>query len=945
MPTGREELAHALLLHVAAGTLDAQEAAPALRALVGGAAGSAPSRLSLLQALRAEPLEGLGPVVEALARRRFRDVEAAHALKAAAQPLTPELAAELADLPLDVPLGWRTRRARRHALGRSVRAAAAAPVPRRRGGTAAAARRGRRRSPRRRRRLGDAPSAALWVGTAPSDRRRSRGGRRRRAALAAALERRSAELDREAGAALARADEVLAALPAPLPSDLPESALVSRVPARFRLTADVAARRALLDLGARPGPRRPWCPRCWPSRPSRGRRSARSSCSRCASAACTARTGAPGARGCARRSPRWRASGPSPPPSRRRSSVCSCGSCRTGGGGREVVGVPRSLGAPPSVARPSPRHRGAVEEPPLDGGGERAPRHGRLRRRGRGAASAAAADPGRGGRRARRRPRRVPPLAPAPARPRPEPPAWQRHVQGFFAENWYMVAGVLMVVVGSSLLAYFTWDRNWLLRYTIVPGLLGGLHGRRSAVTASWLEKTDRRFAGTGATLRGAAIALLPANFMAVALLAHDPQVTRKLVAVPAMAAAVPPACSGPRSCAGARAVHPRLGFLGLTLLALDALVLLEPLTRVLAARPAAVQLALAPARGFYARVRCSRLGGACASRASVMDREMALERRVPWFVGAALVITYLEVFTWVHGSLRILPRPTTLRAARDPGRRPRAARGAAVPRPGRAGRARRRVVPRLRPRPGRAPDGRGRSLRARRCASPWPGVVWLYQAAARAQPLHHWIGATLLVLAGAAVGLLPGFPRPWLPAPRPRPGRGGASWWRCGAAPRARCCATCAARCTSPSCSSRRPWPCSRSGTTAAGRSPPRPCLVVIAALFARRARQDQSLRWLHTAMALLALALPYLGFVDMEGRRLQGNTMAFGLALLSWGWIAPRAAAADAASARRPLDRALAVRRAGPGRDGPARDRRARARRRPALDGLLPRIRRGRC
>src|SRR6185436_3085597 len=107
MPTGREELAHALLLHVAAGTLDVQEAAPALRALVGGASGSAPSRLSLLEALRAEPPDGLAPVIAALQRLRFRDAEAAHALRAASQPLTPELAAELADLPLDVPVGWR----------------------------------------------------------------------------------------------------------------------------------------------------------------------------------------------------------------------------------------------------------------------------------------------------------------------------------------------------------------------------------------------------------------------------------------------------------------------------------------------------------------------------------------------------------------------------------------------------------------------------------------------------------------------------------------------------------------------------------------------------------------------------------------------------------------------------------------------------------------------
>jgi len=42
--------------------------------------------------------------------------------------------------------------------------------------------------------------------------------------------------------------------------------------------------------------------------------------------------------------------------------------------------------------------------------------------------------------------------------------------------------------------------------------------------------------------------------------------------------------------------VHPRLGFLGLTLLTLDALVLLEPLTRVLLPVPPALQLALLPA-------------------------------------------------------------------------------------------------------------------------------------------------------------------------------------------------------------------------------------------------------------------------------------------------------------------------------------------------------------
>ena len=68
------------------------------------------------------------------------------------------------------------------------------------------------------------------------------------------------------------------------------------------------------------------------------------------------------------------------------------------------------------------------------------------------------------------------------------------------------------------------------------------------------------------------------------------------------------------------------------------------------------MQLALLPA-GFYAGFLLA-AGMVVRFTRGVMDREMALERRVPWFVGAVLVITYLEVFTWVHGSLRILPRP-----------------------------------------------------------------------------------------------------------------------------------------------------------------------------------------------------------------------------------------------------------------------------------------------
>ena len=874
MPTGREELAHALLLHVAAGTLDAQEVVPAVRALVGGAPGSAPTRLSLLAALRAEPPEGLGTVVDALLRLRFRDAEAAHALKAAARPLPPELAAELADLPLDVPVGWRTtapggtRAAEAYELlqHRLFLAGAEASV-RLRDEVDAALRTAAAR-------LGEPPSPASW-----SDPRRLVAAAREEvgaadAPLAAALERRAAELEGEAAAALARAAAALATLAAHAP-DVPEAALVSKLPSSFRSAADDGSRRALLDVALG-----------WPTAavvPALLAITTESWAQEHAMLVLTLRFG----RGHGADWRTWSAwlrtqetalvrARPVPPASSTAVERLLVWEHSRGGGGETVGLLEAWARRRPAAVRPraivdrwgsllstaeanailgtaAPAATGAVP-PPLPG------------------TVPAPASP----------PPSAPRAAHPPARPPAEPPAWQRHVQGFFAENWYMVAGVLMVVVGSSLLAYFTWDRNWLLRYTIVPVLLGAFTATL-AITASWLEKTDPRLAGTGATLRGAAIALLPANFMAVALLAHDPQVTRKLIAVPAMTA-VYLLLFGPALVRWSRAVHPRLGFLGLALLALDSLVLLEPLARVLLPVPPAVQLSLLPA-GFYAGFLIAAWTVRRFTR-DVMDREMALARRVPWFVGAVLVITYLEVFTWVHGSLRYLPQPATYAPL-------------VILAGGLVLHVERRFLA-LAAQGAHAAEsflgfalvGAGLLMGAghpyvRVLSFALAGSVWLYQAGGRGHPLHHWIGATLLVLAGASVGLLPGFPRPWLPAL----GLALALTVEvlAAAAPRSRtllrevcremhlAIALITAAVAVLAQWHYRSWP----PATAA-------VLVVIAALFARRAHQDQSLRWLHTAMALLALALPYFGFVDMEGRRLQGNTMVFGLALLSWGWIA---------------------------------------------------------
>ena len=62
---------------------------------------------------------------------------------------------------------------------------------------------------------------------------------------------------------------------------------------------------------------------------------------------------------------------------------------------------------------------------------------------------------------------------------------------------------------------------------------------------------------------------------------------------------------------------------------------------------------------------------------------------------------------------------------------------------------------------------------------------------------------------------------------------------------------------------------------------------LIVLSLILVWRAHDDNQIKWLHIAMISFALVLPYLGCVDLETRSLQGNTLIFGIALLSSAWI----------------------------------------------------------
>lgn len=473
----------------------------------------------------------------------------------------------------------------------------------------------------------------------------------------------------------------------------------------------------------------------------------------------------------------------------------------------------------------------------------------------------------------------TPPPAPEPAPPVPHrPPLWEAHLKPFFLDNWYLVAGVLMFLVGSSVVAYYTWDKHWLVRYTLMPSFLG-LFTATLAWVGAWIERRDVEHRGTAAVLRGAAVALLPVNFMAVALLANDPQVSHKTLAVPLLGALYLGVFGWGlnRWC---RAVHPSLGLLlGVALLFLNGLTLLGSLERV----AAGATLHHVVGGGFYAGFAALAAAVVLFTR-RVLTPDLALEKRVPWFFGATLAATFLQVFAWVHGYLRYLPPAATY-----------------APMMILSGwlvlYVERKSLP-LESEGGRhgAESFLGFALillgllmgaseeKVRILSFLLAGGVWLYSCRFRKEPLHAWIGLSLLSLGGASVALLDVFPKPWIPAV----GVGAALAMGLLSAltreelSRAARGMQGALLAITTLVAPLAQWH-TRSAPWATGA-----CLILVAALFGFRAWRDQRARWLQSGMVVLALALPYLGCVDLEVRTLRGNTLVFGLAALSLGWIA---------------------------------------------------------
>jgi len=486
--------------------------------------------------------------------------------------------------------------------------------------------------------------------------------------------------------------------------------------------------------------------------------------------------------------------------------------------------------------------------------------------------------------------RSVPTPSAVAAPPPPPPPTtssiiWREHIQPLLTENWYMVAGIVMVLAGASLISVYFWDQTPIIRFTLLPAMLAAFTLSLASV-GSWIERQDIKFRGSGAMLRGAAIALLPMNFMVLSLLAGADLPSQNILVVGMGLIYV--LLFGWSLRSWCRAVYTPLGsLLGGALLAINCLVMIGPLAESLAQQDWA-GLPLLIAIGFHAGFACVawtvvRFAG------RMLTPELATEKRVPWFVGGTLSISFLQVFGWVHFQLGQLPQIWTYSVLVI-------LVGWLV-----LFVERRSIEVRTDSEQLGGESFLGYSLvllgvlmgapqeYVRIAVFALAGIVWLYQAARRNHEVQHWIGLTLLSLSGASVALLSTFPRdPWLPMVGlvlallmgglhrlgRQLGQPDLSRAALGMQPTLAFLTAVVAMLAQ--------WHFRSPPLWTAG------FLLGVVGVFAWRAWRDQELRWVHSAMAIVGLSLPYLGCVDMLGRQqLHGNTMVFGLSVVSFGWL----------------------------------------------------------
>ena len=338
---------------------------------------------------------------------------------------------------------------------------------------------------------------------------------------------------------------------------------------------------------------------------------------------------------------------------------------------------------------------------------------------------------------------------PDPAsRPPAEPTVWDSHIQPFLAANWYIIAGLLMVVAGASLLAYFTWDKSAFVRYLFLPVLLAAFTGGMAELGLRLFRRhEDLRVTGT--FLLGGAVCLLPVNFMVLCRAGDDPRAAG--LVLPALGLYAALTGFGLWRWCGVMRRELRL-LLGAPLLAVNLLAVLGDMPGIREA-VAGHSAALVPVTITAAVLLLLAVSNRFLQ--TVLTRELLAAKLVPWFFGITMAATTAQVAAWRHFHLHITPQPqdyalaailagaTLLRwerracELRDT--------GATYGGESFLGYAALLLGILM------AAGNEGLRLAALLLA----GVVWLVQAPRRPGVVHYWIGTTLCLLGGASIGLL----------------------------------------------------------------------------------------------------------------------------------------------------------------------------------------------
>ncbi|MDD7986259.1 hypothetical protein PQO01_15015 [Lentisphaera marina] len=462
---------------------------------------------------------------------------------------------------------------------------------------------------------------------------------------------------------------------------------------------------------------------------------------------------------------------------------------------------------------------------------------------------------------------------------------WQEHMKPFISENWFMMAGLLLFVAGSLILSYFTWDKHWLFRYSLMPGLLASFT-MGLAYLGKWIESKSRDFVNSASILRGAAIQLLPINFMTVALMSSDDMVRYKHFLIPVMAA-IYLSLTWYGLSRWCMSVSKHLSpVLPRTLLAINSLVILAPLAETFGLKNNETLL-LILAFGFYFGFAFLTYSFYSFSL-RIKQFKLQLERRIIWFFSLMIAASFIQVFLWVHSHIRYLPEiytyaPLVLIA------------GALV-----------LMLERC------SGDLVG-SLKSSQEDESFVGYVlivvglvmsfnhpifriiclflssyiWFLQSKHRQRHVHYYITVTLLSVGFFAISGLTGFKAQYMPALglinvlvlslltlqfRQQKSYGFAK-----------------------ACSNTQVVVLLAVVILAMVKHAQIQHSLLLtsfyllfpAIMFMFRAYRDEQLKWIHLSMFVFALSLPYMGCVDMEAGTLVGNTLVFGLACLSIVWL----------------------------------------------------------